>query len=437
MQDSVDTDLAVERVVMRKIFINVVSILMLSITIGVIDRSNVGFAKLDMISALGMTEVSFGFAASLFYLAFLGCEFPSTVAARRYGARKWICRIMLSWGVTTVATAFCVSPTMYAVLSLLSGAAEAGIYPVCVFYLLSWTPSAYRARAVGLLNIGTAAGMVLGSLISGALLDLHGFLGFGGWQWIFFVTGLIPRVFFPIILILLPDSIAQSRFLSPKEKDWLTARIEPPVAHHEAQPVLSAFTNRTVLAFAGIYICNATAALGMTYWLPTVIHGFDVSGSMNGFLVALVWFATALSLLIFPRLIKSRRAASRAMIVFSLTGAACLALSLAVESNTAQYVLLLLGVPSSSLNLACFWTLPDRFIRNVPQVAYIGAITAIGNSGGFLSQNIMPRLQHMSVSVVVPLLLPVGCLLLVAVAGYLLQRALRDEPQSDRHLAAE
>jgi MFS family permease len=170
---------------MTRIVWRTMPLVMLVYLMAVIDRANVGFAKLQMVKALGMSETTYGFAASLFFVGYLVFEVPSTLALNRYGARVWLARILVSWGAVTVALAFTTSHTMFTVLRFLLGIAEAGAYPGIIFFTTLWFPQAYRARVMAIVTLGSAFGNMFGSLVSGPLLDLNGAFGLAGWQWIF------------------------------------------------------------------------------------------------------------------------------------------------------------------------------------------------------------------------------------------------------------
>ncbi|MGH6862550.1 MAG: MFS transporter, partial [Phyllobacterium sp.] len=179
-----------ERKLFQRITWRVVPLAVLVYLIAIIDRANVGFAKLQMVSALQMTEQLYGLASSLFFIGYLALEIPSAFAVNRFGARLWLARILLTWGLLTIATVWVTSGSLFAAVRFLVGCAEAGAYPGIIYYFTLWFPKEHRAKVLGFLTLGSAFGNLFGSLVSGFLLDLDGTFGFAGWQWVFLVTGL-------------------------------------------------------------------------------------------------------------------------------------------------------------------------------------------------------------------------------------------------------
>jgi len=215
-----------ERELMRRMIIRLMPIVTFIYLIAIIDRSNIGFAKLQMAQDLHMSEAVYGFGASLFFIGYLVFEIPSTLAVHHFGARGWLARIMLSWGIVTILLAFAYSTTTFYILRLLLGIAEAGCYPGLIYFITLWFPARYRVGVVGVLTLGSAFGNMLGSLLGGLLLDLNGTLGLAGWQWVFLATGAPAVIMCFLILLFLPSTPEQARFLSAQEKGWLTAQIK-------------------------------------------------------------------------------------------------------------------------------------------------------------------------------------------------------------------
>ena len=205
--------------IMWRIMPLMVALMMLS----VIDRSNVSYAKLQMVSGLGMSETAYGLASSLFFIGSLVFEVPSALAAHRFGARLWFARILLTWGLLTVLLGFTFSGSIFAAARFLIGAAEAGAYPGIIFYLTLWFPKRYRVQAVALMTIGSPLGNMFGSLFGGLLLNLDGALGLAGWQWVFIATGMPAVLLFVLIMKYLPVSSAIAR--SPgSPTNWRAAK---------------------------------------------------------------------------------------------------------------------------------------------------------------------------------------------------------------------
>ncbi len=203
-----------ERQIIERIIWRIMPLVVLMYLAAIIDRANVGFAKLQMVGDLKMSEAAFGHGSSLFFVGYLLFEIPSTLAVHKFGARIWFARIMMSWGVATVLLAFAFDGVNFAILRILLGIAEAGLYPGAIYYLTLWFPQQYQTRVVGFLTLGSAFGNMFGSLMGGPLLDLNGLFGLAGWQWVFLVTGLPPIVLTGIVLWFLPNRPADATFLS-------------------------------------------------------------------------------------------------------------------------------------------------------------------------------------------------------------------------------
>ena len=205
-----------ETKLMSRIIWRIMPILMLVYLVAVIDRSNIGFAKLQMARELKMSEQAFGLASSLFFIGYLICEIPSTLAIHRFGARAWLTRILVSWGAVTVAMAFVSSDWTFTVMRFLLGIAEAGAYPGIIYVTSIWFPQAYRVRVMGIITLGSAFGNMFGALASGPLLDLHGLLGLSGWQWVFIATG-APAVLLGLLVFAVGLRFAYELVVSPDD----------------------------------------------------------------------------------------------------------------------------------------------------------------------------------------------------------------------------
>ena len=293
---------------MARIGWRLLPLLTLVFLVSVIDRSNIGFAKLQMLHDLRMTEGVYGLGASLFFVGYFLFEVPSSVAAHRFGARIWLARIIGAWALITVLLAFTSSVAMFYSLRFLLGLAEAGAFPGIVYFLTLWFPRAHLVRAVGVVTLGSALGNMLGAIISGALLDLQGTLGLAGWQWVFIATAGPAILLTGAVLKWLPDSPRDARFLTDAEKEWIASTVGS-----EANPcppqikALSVLRDGRVFFFAAVYALIMMSLHGVIYWLPTVVQGFGVTGSQNGLLNAIPWAAAAIALSSLPPLRKQRR----------------------------------------------------------------------------------------------------------------------------------
>lgn len=373
----------------------------------IIDRSNIGFAKLQMIDELNLSEVGFALGSSLFFFSYVLVEIPSALAAYRFGARIWFARIAFTWGLLTVFLAFSNSGFTFYVIRFLLGAAEGGLYPAVIFYLTLWFPERHRVHAVGLLTLGSAFGNMLSSLIAGPLLDMHGLAGLSGWQWVFIVTGLPPILLSLIVLKFLPNNPAEAAFLSPAEKTWLTARRTEP--EHHGNP-LGALLDPQVLGLAAVYTLINISLFGVIYWLPTVIKGFGVSGTENGLLNSVPWALAAVLLFTLPRRLQTERSVITVAAIFSFIGLCCFVAATQLPSNTLRFVAMAVGTPCISVLFPCFWYFPARLFKGSRGATGIAVINTIGLLGGFLGQNLMPSVAKAVGSAVGAMIVPATCL---------------------------
>ena len=416
--------IASDRALMTRALWRIMPLVVLCSVIGTIDRTNIGYAKLGMLGDLHMTEAAFALGSSLFYLGYVLCEIPSTVASARFGARIWFSRIMLTWSVVTFLLVVTRSTEMFYVLRFALGAAEAGIYPAQLYFLTLWFPQEERARAIGILTLGSAFGNGFSALLCGSLLDMRGIAGLSGWQWIFLVTAMLPLVVTFLTIRYLPNEPAQARFYSAEEKRRvaeLLAADGPPSQHGSS--LLGAILNWKVLGFGVLYAIILGSLYGVIYWAPTVFNSFHLSGARNGLIVALPWALDAVLLVLIPTRIRRHRSVLLAMIIFSAIAVLSFASSTFVHSLAPQAIALLIGIPAMSLSLGLYWTLPVRHFTGTQSAAAIGAISTIGNIGGIAALNLMPALAHLGGSPAAALWYPcVGMLVIMIYAAQALLR---------------
>ena len=399
-----------------------------------IDRSNISFAKLQMLGSLGLSEVAYGLGASLFFIGYLIFEVPSNVLLHKYGAPRWMARIMFTWGVVTILLAFTQNATMFYILRFLLGASEAGLYPGVIYYLTLWFPQRHRVRMLGYFTVGSSLGNMIGAPICGWLLDKGGLFGLQGWQLVFVVTG-IPSVLLTIVvLFLLPKSPQQAKFLSDGEKRWLTHTLttESTAARGQARhgSVLSVFTEPRVLGMALYYMMLSISVYGVSYWLPTLVKGFGVSNTTNGLLNIIPWLMATLVLATLPSRLRASNHATIAMLVSALLGTVFFLSSVFLPGHALRFAALCLGAPCMYLLIPCFWTLPPKFLFGARAAAGIAAINSLGNIGGFIAQNLVPFVKEATGSTRAPMLVPAACMVIFAMVTACLLRRGERSPQS-------
>ncbi len=417
----------------RRVMTRLIPLLGLIYMVAYIDRQNVSYAKLQMVGDLGLSEAAYGFGAALFFIGYCLFEVPSNLVLERVGARLWFARIMASWGVVTLLLAFTPNKAMFYVLRFLLGVAEAGFFPGVLYALTLWFPQAHRARAIGLFMVASAFANAVGAAIGGMLLDLDGSLGLRGWQWVFLATGIPALLLVPAVLRWLPRGPEEAPWLSTAEKAWLAATLAAEraaagiVAHGNP---LRALADLRVLMLCGAYLGFPLAAYGLSYWLPTIVRGFGVSNTANGFLNVIPWLLVALALWWVPRH-AARFADPRWHIVApALIGAAALVASVIVPGAAAKFALLCIAAPAIFSGQPVFWTLPPRFLTGAGAAAGFAAINSVGNLGGFVAQTVVPRIRDETGSDLAPMLFLAVCLLLAAGAVLLVERRLPRHPRA-------
>ncbi|SAL58733.1 MFS transporter [Caballeronia humi] len=412
---------------MNKLALRLMPLLGLLYLVAYIDRSNVGFAKLQMLESLGLSEVAYGLGASLFFIGYLIFEIPSNVMLHKYGAPRWIARIMLTWGVVTILLAFTKSATMFYVLRFLLGASEAGLYPGVIYYMTLWFPARQRVRMLGYFTLGSSLGNMVGAPICGYLLDKGGLFDLQGWQLVFIVTGLPSVLLTVVVLLYLPASPLKAKFLSDPERKWLadTLDTERALARRKeggGSHLLSVLTEPRVIGMALYYMMLSISVYGVSYWLPTLVKGFGVSNTTNGMLNIVPWLAATIVLAWLPAKLRAGNRTMGAMLAAALLGVMFFLGSVLLPTNTLRFAALCLGAPCMYLLLPCFWTMPPRFLTGARAAAGIAAINSIGNVGGFIAQNLVPWVRQTSGSVKAPMLIPATCLMIFAIVTLILMR---------------
>jgi MFS family permease len=414
--------------IVRKITRHLMPVLGIMYLIAYIDRQNIGYAKLQMVGDLGLTETSYGLGASLFFIGYLLFELPSNLLLARVGARVWFARIMVSWGLVTLALAFTQNAAMFYSLRFLLGALEAGFFPGVLFVLTLWVPWEYRGRLVGMFMGWSAAANALGAVIGGLLLDADGTLHLRGWQWVFLMTALPAIAMGLLTLVILPSGPEQARFLTAADKSHLRTILlgeEQRLAPGSHSATLAALLDRRVIVIALFYISLPLGAYGLSYWLPTVVKGFGVTNTTNGFLNIIPWVCVAWALWWVPRHAARTGEQTWHIALPAFVGAASLAASVFVPGNAAKFALLCVAAAGIFSAQPVFWSLPSTFLRGAAAAAGFAAINSVGNLGGFFAQNAVPWIRDRTRNDLAPMLFLSACLTAGGLMTFVVQRVLK------------
>jgi MFS transporter, ACS family, tartrate transporter len=358
-----------------------------------LDRINVGFAALQMNEDLGFSDAVYGLGAGIFFLGYVLFEVPSNLVLHRVGARVWIARIMVTWGLVSAAMLFVQSAPMFYALRFLLGVAEAGFFPGMLFYLTHWFPERERARAVALFMTATAVAGLIGGPISGSLLQMHGIGGLAGWQWLFVLEGLPAVVLGVVVWFYLAEGPADARWLPAAERDWLVAtlrRERESMTARDTYTVKRALTGGRIWALGALYFLLVTAMYGVAFWLPQIIRNLSGLGDVAvGFASALPYLAAALCMVPVAR--HSDRTGERrwhVAVPCALGGLAMLATAF-VDNPIAGLALLSCGAIGIWSALGPCWALPMRVLSGPAAAAGLALINSIGNVGGFVGPSLV------------------------------------------------
>jgi len=378
---------AVEQRTIAKVSRRLLPVLMLGYFAAYLDRVNLSFGALQMNKELGFSASVFGFGAGIFFLGYFVFEVPSNLALERFGARKWIARIMLSWGLLSGGMAFVTGETGFYVMRVLLGAAEAGFFPGIIFYLTLWFPASYRGRVTSLFVIALPLSVVIGAPVSGLIFSLDGALGLRGWQWLFIIEAIPTLILSVVIFFYLTDLPSEAGWLSPEERDWLVARLDAERRQRESAQsfsVLQALYNPKVLGLAATYFGVSATSTGIGYFLPQIVRGFGLSYLQTTLVTAIPYLVGLIGMLWYGRR-SDRRLERRSHTAVALLVAA---IGIGVSTILDQPVLKILAFCVAGFGvygaLAVFWSLPTAMLSGPAAAAGIAVINSLGNLAGFV-----------------------------------------------------
>lgn len=408
-------------VILRRAAWRLIPVMMLMYVVSYLDRTNISFARLTMGADIpGFTPEVYGFGAGIFFWGYFLFEVPSNLVLDKVGARVWMCRIMVTWGLLSMATAFVTGPTSFYVVRFLLGAAEAGLYPGMILYMTYWFPQATRGRFIALFLAAVPLASVIGAPLSGFLLDVRG-LGLSGWQWLLILEGM-PSVLLGIaVLWLLPDRPNTAQWLTQEEKEIVAARLaaEPNGEIHGFWELLRD-KRIWILIIPDFSIVIGLYGLGL--WMPQIISSMGFTHLQTGFLVALPYLL-AMGAMVLVGASSDRRgervfhvAASALTAALGLVGAALFTAPVLV---VASFCLASMGIYSA---LAVFWTLPTAILRGMAAAGGLALLNSFANLGGFFGPDLMGRLYAATGNYTLGLLLLAGMETLAAISVVIIGR---------------
>jgi MFS family permease len=398
-----------------------------------LDRVNVGFAKLQMLQDLSLSDAAFGAGAGIFFVGYFLFEVPSNLLLKKIGARTWIARIMVSWGVLSAAMMWVKSEWSFYLLRFLVGAAEAGFFPGIIYYLTLWYPSRLRSRRIAWFVSAIAVSGVLGNPISGLIMDsFSGVLGLAGWQWLFLAEGL-PSILVGVwVWFYLDNGITQARWLNEEEKTVLTHNLDLEERQKHQHRLLDAFRSGRVYALCAIYFTLMIGLYGISFWLPSIVKDMGVQGYLNVGLITAIPYVVAVVGMIFLSRSSDRTGERRLHYVFNvIAGGLGFALSAVFRGYPVLAIFFLaigtLGVIGS---MPVFWPVPSIFLADTAAAAGIGIVNSVGNLGGYIGPNIPVWIKGFSEEPSASLYVIAAALFLSALIAFIAMPAGPPKPKS-------
>jgi ACS family tartrate transporter-like MFS transporter len=387
-----------------------------------LDRFNVSFAALEMSSDLGFSELTYGLGASMFFVGYVFFEIPSNLIMERVGARIWIARIMITWGLVSVCMLFVKSSFGFYSLRFLLGVSEAGFFPGMILYLTYWIPATERARAFALFLTSTSLAGVFGGPISGAFLKLGGIYGLKGWQWLFLLEGIPAVVLGFVTLWYLDDKPEHAEWLSPAEKKWLSEIMRK---EHDQRALAHSLTlwqalkHPRVWRLCLLYFSIIISFYGIAFWLPQVVKNFSrLNNSAVAVLSALPYVAASVLMVITAN--HSDRTRERKWHVATSALAGCVGLALAVyflEQGLPLFAFCSICLAASGIwsTLGPFWSLPTAFLSGTAAAGGVALINSVGNVGGFVGPYVIGYVKQTTQSFTNGMLVLAATLLIAAI----------------------
>ncbi|OAJ55130.1 MFS transporter [Paraburkholderia ginsengiterrae] len=422
-----------ERRVSRKLMLRIIPFVMLLYFVSFLDRVNVGFAALSMNKAIGLSPTAFGLGGGLFFIGYFLFEVPSNLILHKVGARRWIARVMVSWGIVSFASAFVVGPNSFYALRFILGVAEAGFFPGIILYLSLWFPSRQRAAAAAWFMAAAPLSIAIGSPISGAIMNLHPIAGLADWQMLYIIEAVPAVVLGFFVLKYLTDTPAKAQWLQPEEREWLIAKLKLEAdarqshAGHTAG-ALSALRDPRVLALALIYFGTSAGLYTLGLWAPLIIRQYGFGPFETGLLAGVPSVLAVIAMVLWAK--HSDRSEERTWHVVIPCVVACLGFIFAGSATTALMIILALVIVNVGISAAKapLWAMPSVFLSGAGAAAGIAMINSIGNLGGFVGPFMIGWLKNVTGGYSAGLYVVGATLAVSAVVTLMLSRQAKQTP---------
>jgi ACS family tartrate transporter-like MFS transporter len=420
---------AIERRTIAKVSWRLLPLVALAYCIAYIDRSNISFAALTMNKDLGFSAYIYGWGAGIFFFGYFLFEIPSNLILEKVGARIWIARIMITWGIISGLTALVTGPTSFLVIRFLLGAAEAGFFPGMILYFTYWYPSIYRGRVISTLFIAQPVANAVAAIASGTILDnMDGLLGLKGWQWVFILEALPAVLLAFVVLKMMTDRPAVASWLTDDERRWLEGRLQE--ERHKIDSVRSlslwqALADRRVFALSMIYFMSVTANYGIVFFMPQIVKGMSLSNQMTGFVTAIPYIVGTVGLLLWGY--SSDRFHERRWHLIVASILAAVGLAGAGWFGSSYWALVGMAIATTGIygSRAAFWPMPSMFLTGTAAAGAIALINATGNLGGYVGPFVVGWIKDSTKSFEAGLYFLAACALACAVITFFAARASR------------
>ena len=398
-------------------------ILTVSYILNYLDRTNVSFAALTMNEAIGLTATQFGVGAGIFFLGYCLLEVPSNLALYRVGARIWISRIMISWGLVSAAMSLAVGPTSFYVLRALLGAAEAGFFPGVAFYLATWFPAEYRTRIIAWFMVAIPISSVIGGPVSGLLLSMDGTAGLAGWQWLFLAEGL-PAVLVGLSLLwLMSDTPENTAWLTDEEKRIVRNRLQSETRPKEVKRLGIAVRDVRVLILAGIQFGFLVGSYGIGIFMPQILDTGRLSDVQIGFVTSGCYLVASIGMILWAGYVdRGHSKVVNLALACGVSAAGFLGAIIFADNLWLSVPWMAVAVTGVNGARAIFWTIPPRFLTGMAAAGGLAFINSIGTTGGFVGPTVMGWLTDRTGSFSAGLLAMSGFLFASAMLALMLRR---------------
>jgi MFS transporter, ACS family, tartrate transporter len=404
---------AIQRSALRKTAWRLVPLLTVAYIFNYLDRTCLGIAALTMNRDIGLSAGQFGLGAGIFFLGYSVFEVPSNLAMVRFGARRWIARILITWGIASAATALVTGPHSFYAVRFILGIAEAGFFPGITFLIATWFPAQYRTQMLAWFLVGIPASSLIGGPLCSALLELNGVFGLAGWKWLFLAVSLPCVVMGLLVLWLLADRPEEASWLTDGERGALIGMLESEVRDRPRASLWAAIRDPRVLILAAVQFGFTLGSYGIGLWLPLIIKDHHLSNLAVGFVFAVPYLFACVAMLAWAAYVDR---AGRRIVNLTIT---CLlaAIGLAGSVMTGSFLLGMVGLTVGLIGVtaarAIFWTIPTRFLTGVAAAGGLAFINTIGTLGGFAGPAMMGWLRELTGSFT-PGLLAMAAIMLAA-----------------------